>query len=112
MINDRTPLEPVVEEPLMAEPEPGPSKPEPTIETQQDLQQVQEGEPLNETWLMAQNRDDYTIQVIALSSKEKLIALIMPENSASIKVAEKLGMIKGPLIHIDGIDAYQYEMML
>ena len=43
---------------------------------------------------------------------EKLIALIMPENSASIKVAEKLGMIKGPLIHIDGIDAYQYEMML
>jgi ribosomal-protein-alanine N-acetyltransferase len=43
---------------------------------------------------------------------EKLIALIMPENIASIRVAEKMGMTKGPMIHIDNIDAYQYEMML
>ena len=43
---------------------------------------------------------------------EKLIALIMPENVASIRVAEKLGMTKGPLIHIYGLDALQYEMML
>jgi ribosomal-protein-alanine N-acetyltransferase len=43
---------------------------------------------------------------------EKLIALIMPENIASIKLSEKLGMEQGPLIHIYGEDAYQYEMML
>jgi len=43
---------------------------------------------------------------------EKLIALIIPENIASIKVAEKLGMSRGPLIHIYDVDAYQYEMML
>jgi RimJ/RimL family protein N-acetyltransferase len=43
---------------------------------------------------------------------EKLVALIIPENIASIKVAEKLGMSKGPLIHIYDVDAYQYEMML
>lgn len=43
---------------------------------------------------------------------EKLIALIIPENIGSIKVAEKLGMKRGPLIHIYGEDAYQYEMML
>jgi RimJ/RimL family protein N-acetyltransferase len=42
----------------------------------------------------------------------KLIALIIPENIASIKVAEKLGMSRGPLIHIYNVDAYQYEMML
>jgi len=43
---------------------------------------------------------------------KKLIALIIPENIASIKVAEKLGMSRGPLIHIYDMDAYQYEMML
>ena len=42
----------------------------------------------------------------------KLIALIIPENIASIKVAEKLGMSRGPLIHIYDVDAYQYEIML
>ena len=49
-------------------------------------------------------RDDLKIK--------KLIALIIPENIGSIKVAEKLGMTKGPLIHIYDVDAYQYEMML
>jgi RimJ/RimL family protein N-acetyltransferase len=43
---------------------------------------------------------------------EKLVALIIPENAASIRVAEKLGMSKGPLIHIYDVDALQYEMML
>ena len=43
---------------------------------------------------------------------KKLIALIIPENIASIKVAEKLCMSRGPLIHIYDVDAYQYEMML
>jgi ribosomal-protein-alanine N-acetyltransferase len=43
---------------------------------------------------------------------KKLVALIVPENIASIKVAEKLGMSKGPLIHIYDENAYQYEMML
>jgi ribosomal-protein-alanine N-acetyltransferase len=43
---------------------------------------------------------------------EKLIALIVPENSASIRVAEKLGMSRGPLIHIYDTDAFQYEMKL
>lgn len=43
---------------------------------------------------------------------KKLVALIMPENTASICVAEKLGMSRGPLIHIFDVDAYQYEMML
>ena len=42
----------------------------------------------------------------------KLIALIIPKNIASIKVAEKLGMSRGPLIHIYDVDAYQYEIML
>ena len=49
-------------------------------------------------------RDDLKIK--------KLIALIVPENIASIRVAEKLGMSKGPLIHIYDTDAFQYEMML
>jgi len=49
-------------------------------------------------------RDDLKIK--------KLIALIIPENMASIKLAEKLGMTKGPLIHIYDVDALQYEMML
>ena len=49
-------------------------------------------------------RDDLKIK--------KLIALIIPENTASIRVAEKLGMTKGPLIHIYDLDALQYEMML
>lgn len=42
----------------------------------------------------------------------KLVALIMPENRGSANVAEKLGMTRGPLIHIDDVDAYQYEMLL
>lgn len=49
-------------------------------------------------------RDDLKIK--------KLIALIIPENTASIRVAEKLGMTRGPLIHIYGEDVLQYEMML
>ena len=49
-------------------------------------------------------RDDLKIK--------KLIALIVPENTGSIKVAEKLGMSKGSLIHIYDVDAIQYEMML
>ena len=49
-------------------------------------------------------RDDLNI--------EKLIALIIPENIGSIRVAEKLGMTKGPLIHIYDVDALQYELML
>ena len=49
-------------------------------------------------------RDDLKIK--------KLVALIMPENIASIRVAEKLGMTKGPLIHVFDVDALQYEMML
>jgi len=43
---------------------------------------------------------------------KKLVALIIPENIASIRLAEKLGMTRGPLIHIFDVDAYQYEMML
>jgi ribosomal-protein-alanine N-acetyltransferase len=43
---------------------------------------------------------------------EKLIALIIPENIGSIRVAEKMGMTKGPMIHIDDMDALQYELML
>jgi len=43
---------------------------------------------------------------------EKLVALIIPENTASIRVAEKLGMTKGPLIRIFDVDALRYEMML
>ena len=42
----------------------------------------------------------------------KLVALIVAENAASIRVAEKLGMARGPLIHIYETDAYQYEMLL
>jgi len=42
----------------------------------------------------------------------KLVALIMPENLASIRVAEKLGMRRGPLITIYGVEALQYEMLL
>lgn len=42
----------------------------------------------------------------------KLIALIMPENIASIRLSEKLGMSRGPLIHIYDVEAYQYEMKL
>jgi RimJ/RimL family protein N-acetyltransferase len=36
----------------------------------------------------------------------------MPENTGSIKLAEKLGMSKGPLITIYDVEAFQYEMML
>ena len=43
---------------------------------------------------------------------QKLVALIMPENLASIRLAEKLGMKRGPKIHIFDVDAYQYEMIL
>jgi RimJ/RimL family protein N-acetyltransferase len=43
---------------------------------------------------------------------KKLVALIMPGNVASIRVAEKLGMTRGPSIHIYGEDVYQYEMVL
>jgi len=42
----------------------------------------------------------------------KLVALIMPENTASIRVAEKLGMRRGPLIEIYDVEAWQYEMRL
>ena len=49
-------------------------------------------------------RDDLRIK--------KLVALIIPENIASIRLAEKLGMKRGPTIHIYDEDAYQYEMML
>jgi ribosomal-protein-alanine N-acetyltransferase len=42
----------------------------------------------------------------------KLVALIMPENTASIRVAEKLGMRQGPLIEIYGVEALQYELQL
>ena len=42
----------------------------------------------------------------------KLVALIIPENTASVRVAEKLGMRKGPLIEIYGVEALQYEMLL
>ncbi len=49
-------------------------------------------------------RDDLKIK--------KLVALIIAENTASIRVAEKLGMTKGPLIHVFDVDALQYEMML
>ena len=42
----------------------------------------------------------------------KLVALIMPENKASINLVLKLGMKRGPLIHIYDVDAYQYEMLL
>ena len=43
---------------------------------------------------------------------EKLIALIIPENIGSVRVAEKLGMTRGPLIEIYDVQAYQYEMLL
>ena len=49
-------------------------------------------------------RDDLKIK--------QLIALIVPENTGSIRVAEKLGMSRGPLIHIYDVEAFQYEMML
>ena len=49
-------------------------------------------------------RDDLKIK--------KLIALIVPENIGSIRVAEKLGMKRGPLIEIYHTKAFQYEMML
>lgn len=42
----------------------------------------------------------------------KLVALIIPENIASIKLAEKLGMTQGPLIQVFDVAAFQYEMML
>jgi RimJ/RimL family protein N-acetyltransferase len=42
----------------------------------------------------------------------KLVALIIPENIGFIKVAEKLGMTRGPLIHIYDKDLFQYELML
>ena len=43
---------------------------------------------------------------------ELLVALIEPENKASVRIAEKLGMARGPLIHIYDTDAFQYEMNL
>jgi ribosomal-protein-alanine N-acetyltransferase len=43
---------------------------------------------------------------------KKLVALIMPENIASIKLAEKLGMTQGPLIDVFDVGAFQYEMIL
>lgn len=43
---------------------------------------------------------------------DKLVALIEPENRASIRVAEKLGMNRGPMIYIYDTDAFQYEMTL
>lgn len=43
---------------------------------------------------------------------KKLVALIIPENIASIRVAEKLGMTRGPLIHVWEMDVFQYEMLL
>jgi ribosomal-protein-alanine N-acetyltransferase len=49
-------------------------------------------------------RDDLKIR--------KLVALIMPENTGSIRLAGKLGMSKGPLITIFDVEAFQYEMML
>ena len=49
-------------------------------------------------------RDDLKIK--------KLLALIIPENTASIKVARNLGMKKGPLIRFNDVVALQYEMML
>lgn len=49
-------------------------------------------------------RDDLKIK--------KLVALIIPENIASIRIAEKLGMTRGPQIHIFDVDALQYEMKL
>ena len=49
-------------------------------------------------------RDDLNIR--------KLVALIMPGNTGSMRVAEKLCMKRGPLIHVFDVDAYQYEMML
>jgi len=41
-----------------------------------------------------------------------VIALIMEENVASIRVAEKLGMRSGGLIRFDGIDCLKYETRL
>lgn len=41
---------------------------------------------------------------------KKLVALIVPGNIGSVRVAEKLGMTRGPFIHIYGEDAWQYEM--
>lgn len=41
-----------------------------------------------------------------------VIALIMEENLASIRVAEKLGMTSGGLIRFDGIDCLKYETHL
>jgi RimJ/RimL family protein N-acetyltransferase len=41
-----------------------------------------------------------------------VIALIMEENVASIRVAEKLGMQSGGLIRFDGIDCLKYETHL
>jgi RimJ/RimL family protein N-acetyltransferase len=43
---------------------------------------------------------------------KKLVALIIPENIASIRVAEKLGMTRGPLIQVWGMDVFRYEMAL
>ena len=43
---------------------------------------------------------------------KKLVALIIAENTASIRLAEKLAMTKGPLTHIFDEDALQYEMVL
>lgn len=41
---------------------------------------------------------------------KKLVALIVPGNIGSVRVAEKLGMTRGPFIHIYDEDAWQYEM--
>ena len=49
-------------------------------------------------------RDDLKIR--------KLVALIMPENTGSIRIAEKLGITKESLIHVFDTEVLQYEMML
>ena len=49
-------------------------------------------------------RDDLQIK--------KLVALIMPDNIGSIRVAEKLGMSKGPLVRAFTLEVFRYELML
>jgi len=43
---------------------------------------------------------------------ERLRLRLFNYEDIQIRVAEKLGMAKGPLIHVYGEDALQYEMML
>jgi RimJ/RimL family protein N-acetyltransferase len=35
----------------------------------------------------------------------------LPENTGSIRIAEKLGMTRGPRLQIIDVEAYQYEKM-